>query len=331
MNRTRLCPWTALLLAGCWLLSGAAGAAEKKTAGKDVAESKSEEKKKEDESIPPAPPRAEGEGPFERLILRGATLIDGTGAPPIGPVDIVIEKNRIVQVKSVGNPGIEPDPEERPKAEEGDREIDLSGMYVTAGVRGHARPHRRHGAGHAGRVRLQAVAGARHHHRPRSRQRQRPRVDGRPQGEERQERDHGAAHRGLRRLRPGEGGALHQAGRGAQVGRRDGRQRGRRRQVLRLSAGHHAGRHRRDEEEGAAQRLPSRADERGAHQRPDLGPLGPHHHGALVRAAGGPLRRPHGPGLPARLQLRRRVAPLRPGRPAVEAGRAAGTRRNGTR
>src|SRR5260370_14350025 len=43
-----------------------------------------------DKSIPPAPPRAEGEAPFARLILRGATVIDGTGAPAIGPVDIVI-------------------------------------------------------------------------------------------------------------------------------------------------------------------------------------------------------------------------------------------------
>ena len=33
----------------------------------------------------PAPNRAEGEGPFDRLIIRGATLIDGTGAPPRGP------------------------------------------------------------------------------------------------------------------------------------------------------------------------------------------------------------------------------------------------------
>ncbi len=139
MNRTKLCLWTAMLLAGCWLAPPAAGAAEKKTAGaaekkpagKDAAETKTEEKK--EESIPPAPPRAEGEGPFKRLILRGAILIDGTGAPPNGPVDIVIEKNRIVQVKSLGGPGVEPDPEERPKAQEGDREIDLSGMYVTPG------------------------------------------------------------------------------------------------------------------------------------------------------------------------------------------------------
>jgi hypothetical protein len=39
----------------------------------------------------PAPARAEGEGPFTRLIVRGATLIDGYGGPPRGPVDIVIE------------------------------------------------------------------------------------------------------------------------------------------------------------------------------------------------------------------------------------------------
>nr|MBP9147104.1 amidohydrolase [Thermoanaerobaculia bacterium] len=33
----------------------------------------------------PAPPRAEGEGPFERLVIRNATVIDGTGAPAGGP------------------------------------------------------------------------------------------------------------------------------------------------------------------------------------------------------------------------------------------------------
>ncbi|HEV2854525.1 MAG TPA: amidohydrolase family protein [Thermoanaerobaculia bacterium] len=130
MNRTRLFLWTALLLA-FWMIAGTAGIAG--IAGPAVAAEKKAEKKKDEESIPKAPPRAEGEGPFKRLILRGATLIDGTGAPPIGPVDIVIEKNRIVQVASAGNPGVEPDPEKRPKAEPGDREIDLKGMYVLPG------------------------------------------------------------------------------------------------------------------------------------------------------------------------------------------------------
>ncbi len=87
----------------------------------------------ERETIPPAPERAEGEGPWERVILRGATVIDGTGAPPRGPMDIVIEGNRIVRMQSVGAPGVPIDPEKRPTAEEGDHEIDLTGMYVLPG------------------------------------------------------------------------------------------------------------------------------------------------------------------------------------------------------
>ena len=85
----------------------------------------------ERETIPPAPERAEGEGPFERLVLRGATLIDGTGAPPRGPVDIVIEGDRITDVVSVGNPGVPIDAQGRPDT--GDRELDLTGSYVLPG------------------------------------------------------------------------------------------------------------------------------------------------------------------------------------------------------
>ena len=87
-----------------------------------------------DASIPKAPPRAEGEGPFARLILRGVTVIDGTGAPPLGPVDIVIEKNRIADITAVGSPGVPIDPEGRPKAGPGDRELDLEGMFVLPGL-----------------------------------------------------------------------------------------------------------------------------------------------------------------------------------------------------
>ena len=73
----------------------------------------------------------EGEGPYKRLVIRGATVIDGTGAPPIGPVDIVIEGDRIAEIKSVGFPKVPIDPDRRPKP--GDREIDASKMYVLPG------------------------------------------------------------------------------------------------------------------------------------------------------------------------------------------------------
>ena len=39
-------------------------------------------------------------------MIRGAMLIDGTGAPPRGPVDIVVEGNRIAAVRSAGTPGL---------------------------------------------------------------------------------------------------------------------------------------------------------------------------------------------------------------------------------
>lgn len=79
----------------------------------------------------PAPKRAEGDGPFDRLIIRGATLIDGQGGPPRGPVDIVVEKNRIVQIADVGFPGRPVDASKRPKGPA--REIDANGMYVLPG------------------------------------------------------------------------------------------------------------------------------------------------------------------------------------------------------
>ena len=83
--------------------------------------------------VVPAPDRRadEGEGPFTRLIIRGATVIDGTGAPPIGPVDIVIEQNRIVEVRSVGYPKVAIRDSLRPTGAV--KEIEASGMYVLPG------------------------------------------------------------------------------------------------------------------------------------------------------------------------------------------------------
>src|SRR5690606_32580458 len=72
----------------------------------------------------------EGEGPFDRLIIRGVTLIDGTGGPPRGPVDIVVEKNKIVDVVGVGAPKIPIDESKRPKLGTGKtKEINAEGKY----------------------------------------------------------------------------------------------------------------------------------------------------------------------------------------------------------
>lgn len=87
----------------------------------------------QEDIVKPAPDRGpdEGEGPYERLIIRGVTVIDGSGAPPFGPVDIVIENNRIAEVKTVGTPNIPIDPKDRPS--EGTREIDATGAFVMPG------------------------------------------------------------------------------------------------------------------------------------------------------------------------------------------------------
>lgn len=73
----------------------------------------------------------EGKGPFKTLVIRGAMLIDGTGAPPRGPVDIVIEGNRIRSVRSAGTPSV-PLNQRRPP-ENADHQVDATGMYVMPG------------------------------------------------------------------------------------------------------------------------------------------------------------------------------------------------------
>lgn len=85
--------------------------------------------------MPMAPDRgsAEGEGPFDQLIIRGATVIRGNNAPPQGPMDVVIENNRIVAIESVGYPGVPIDENDRPKLRPGGRELDGSGMYLLPG------------------------------------------------------------------------------------------------------------------------------------------------------------------------------------------------------
>ncbi|MFA5670163.1 MAG: amidohydrolase family protein [Balneolaceae bacterium] len=78
-----------------------------------------------------APDRKEGEGPHERLIIRGANMIDGTGAPMVGPVDIVIEGNKIASIHRVGYPGVPINEDRRPKG--ATQELDATGMYIMPG------------------------------------------------------------------------------------------------------------------------------------------------------------------------------------------------------
>ncbi len=84
--------------------------------------------------IKKAPEVKEGDGPWSQLIIRGVTLINGNGAPPIGPVDIVVEKNRIIQVANVGNPGMPINKDRRPKLKEGGKELNCEGMYMLPGL-----------------------------------------------------------------------------------------------------------------------------------------------------------------------------------------------------
>ncbi|GIX36046.1 MAG: hypothetical protein KatS3mg126_1825 [Lysobacteraceae bacterium] len=79
-------------------------------------------------AIPPAPERDEGEGPFPRLILRDVMVVDGTGAPPFGPADLVIEGNTIATIRAASQGG------QRPEAGEGGRTLQLAGHYVLPGL-----------------------------------------------------------------------------------------------------------------------------------------------------------------------------------------------------
>ena len=92
------------------------------------------------------------QGPFERLVIRGATVIDGTGAPPQGPIDVVVERGRITDVRLVGDDFGRIDEEARPEA--GHHEIDAAGMYLMPGfINGHIHLRREDRSGRKTRIR----------------------------------------------------------------------------------------------------------------------------------------------------------------------------------
>ncbi|MFC2146996.1 amidohydrolase family protein [Bacteroidota bacterium] len=75
----------------------------------------------------------EGDGPFSQLIIRGVTLINGNGAPPMGPVDIEVVNNRIKSIKVVGYPGVAIKDSDRPQLKGGGKELNCEGMYLLPG------------------------------------------------------------------------------------------------------------------------------------------------------------------------------------------------------
>jgi hypothetical protein len=83
------------------------------------------------DSAAPARKQGEGAGPFKKMVIRSVTLIDGTGGPPLSPMDIVIEGNRITSVRQAGWPGLAQQPNREPR--DADYEIDGKGMYVMPG------------------------------------------------------------------------------------------------------------------------------------------------------------------------------------------------------
>jgi hypothetical protein len=77
----------------------------------------------------------ESEGPFQRLVIEGGMLIDGTGSPPIGPVTVIVEGDRITQI--LGLPGLytpQVGPSGRVEIRPGDKHIDARGSYILPGL-----------------------------------------------------------------------------------------------------------------------------------------------------------------------------------------------------
>src|SRR5258706_6105286 len=85
------------------------------------------------DSAAPARKQGEGVGPFKKMVIRGVTLIDGTGGPPLSPMDIVIEGNRISSVRQAGWPGLPQQPNR--EAPDADFEIHGRGIDVMPRVR----------------------------------------------------------------------------------------------------------------------------------------------------------------------------------------------------
>jgi len=91
------------------------------------------------DSLKEIPARSMGDGPFKRLVIRNVNIIDGTGAPMQGPYDVVIEGDKVAEIRSIGSPGaIIP----ARRAAAGNHEIDATGYTLMPGfIDTHAHLH----------------------------------------------------------------------------------------------------------------------------------------------------------------------------------------------
>ncbi|MBV9147909.1 MAG: amidohydrolase family protein [Acidobacteria bacterium] len=75
----------------------------------------------------------EHSGPYSTLLIRNVTVIDGSGAPAFGPVNILVKNDRIDQITPVDAISRQRD-NQNSAAAKIDREIDGTGMYVVPGL-----------------------------------------------------------------------------------------------------------------------------------------------------------------------------------------------------
>ena len=162
------------------------------------------------EGLVPASARRsdEGLGPFKTLVIRGVMVIDGTGAPPYGPMNVVVAGNRILRFTAPARRGWRCSAKRAPQ--NADHEIDAHRDVSDARLRRHARARRRPAEERRGRVRLQALARARRDDGAR-RLAGRQRLQRQREGAQREERDRRAAHLQLPASRERLGQGRHHA------------------------------------------------------------------------------------------------------------------------
>lgn len=83
------------------------------------------------------PSREKQSGPYRSLVIRNITVIDGSGAPAFGPVDIIIKGNRIDSVQradAISRAEAKADNAEAKQESAPERVIDGRGMYAMPGI-----------------------------------------------------------------------------------------------------------------------------------------------------------------------------------------------------